>query len=176
MSEFMDQLPQAVQDHIRKIAPTAGLAETEESYERFAEGWIEKRTAFESRVAEMGMEERDEFVVDEDHGALLLTYSGSLLTIGPLSDGGRTMDYASVGLRMDVPEHVEAEGVSLAQDVGIGRIARFTSGPVQSSSAIYAIAVATADLDLEEEAGLLTEINKALIEDFVEINKTIIQG
>lgn len=176
MGEFMDQVPEAVQKHIRSIAGTAGLPDTEESYERFAEGWLEKRAVFEERVSDNGMEEREEFASDESHGGLLLTYSGSLLTIGPLIDDKRAVDYHSIGIRMDVPEEARAEETGLSEDVSIDAIATFTNGPVKSSSAIYAIAVAAGDLDPDEEVDLLAEVTRVLAEEFVEINKTIIQS
>lgn len=176
MGEYMNQVPEAVQQHIRSITTTAGLSDTEESYERFAEGWIEKRSIFEERVSDNGMEEMEEFTVDEAHGGLLLTYSGSLLTIGPLVDGARAVEYRSIGIRMDVPEQANAEKTQLANDVAIDAIATFTNGPVKSSSAIYAIAITSEDLEPEEEGDLLAEVTKALTEEFIEVNKTIIQS
>jgi hypothetical protein len=175
MGDTLQTLPQAVQDHLRGIVSTTGLPNNDESLELLASGWIEKRSIFETRVAEMGMTEVEDFAADEDRGALLLTYSGSLLTVGPLVDGSRAVDYTSIGVRNDVPENAKADSTTLEEDVVIDEPASFSNGPVRSSSAIYAIAVTTEELDPEEEEDLLAEVAKTLTQEFIEVNKTIVQ-
>ena len=51
----------------------------------------------------------------------------------------------------------------------------FEKGPIQQSSPIFKIAVSTEDLGVEEEEALLTQVTQDITEEFVEVNKTIIQ-
>ena len=122
------------------------------------------------------MTEVDEFGTEEERGALFLTYSGSLLTIGPLVEQKRAVEYTSIGIRQDVPEQASAEATTLDGDVSVDSIAKFSNGPIRTSSAIYMIAVAAEELAPEEEGELLAEVTKVLAEDFIEVNKTIIQS
>jgi hypothetical protein len=120
------------------------------------------------------MEEVDSFGSDEERGALLLTYSGSILTLGPLEEDVRNVEYVSIGLRQDVPESASNPESALAEDIIVDEIASFRKGPIQKSSAIYKIAVASEELEPEEEAEMLSEATEILTDEFVEINKTII--
>lgn len=176
MGEFMNQVPEVVREHIKGITKTAGLPETEESMEQLAQGWLEKSRIFEQLVAERGMSEVDQFEADHERGALVLTYSGSLLTIGPLAEEQRAVEYTSIGVRQDVPEQASADRTALGDDVAIDTAATFTNGPIRTSSAVYRIAVAPEDLDGQPEDEFLMEVTKVLTDEFIEVNKTIVQS
>ena len=174
MGEYLDRVPEAVHGHIRSITKSSGLPDTEESIEKIAQAWLEKKTAFEERLGENEMTEVDEYAADEARGAVLLTYSGSLITLGPSEDRTRTVEYTSIGLRQDVPERASADDSSLSEDVSVDATAKFTNGPIKSSSAIYSIAISPEDLSPDEEEELLTAVTQVLAEDFIEVNKTIV--
>ena len=174
MGEFLEQVPEKVRLHLKQITKTSGLPDTEESVEAIAQAWLEKQRIFETQLLENSFQEVDEFAVDEERGAVLLTYSGSLLTVSPDDESGRSVEYVSIGLRQDVPESIGAENTGLSEDVEVDKVASFTNGPIEKSSAIYAIAVSTEDLPPDEEEELLSNMTQVLTEEFVEVNKTII--
>jgi hypothetical protein len=176
MGEYMDQIPEEIRDHVRQITKTSGLAPGEESEEKIAHAWLEKQTIFEETLGKMNMEEVDSFSKEENRGALCLTYSGSLLTIGPVVDSTRSADYTSIGLREDVPDTAESADSELAEDISIDEPIVFSKGPVKQSSAVFKIAVATDSLAPEEEEQLLSNATQVLTEEFVEVNKTIVLG
>jgi hypothetical protein len=176
VGEYLDQVPEKIQEHIRRITASSGLPDTAESVEQIAEGWLEKKSLFERRMSENGMNEVMLFDGDEAHGALIFTYSGSLLTIGPVTETGRTVEYTSIGLRQDVPDSAVANDSSFKGDILVDSVAEFTDGPIAKSSPVLAIAVLGEDLDPEEEQDLLSEVTQVLTEDFVEVNKTIVQS
>ena len=103
MSEHLEQIPAEIQSHIREITKSSGLPDTDESVDLIAEGWLEKKERFERITERMRMEEADILEVADERGCLVMTYSGSLLNIGPLREQGRTVQYAAIGLRSDVP-------------------------------------------------------------------------
>ena len=173
MGEYLDKIPIEVQDHIRQITRSSGLPDTEDSVEMIAKGWLEKQELFEKRVASMKMDEVESLGREDEQGCLAMTFSGSLLAIGPLREGGRRVQYASIGLREDVPEMATREGSRLADDVRIGEPARFSPGPIQSSSPLFKIAVTASDLDLEKQEERISRATQILTEEFVEVNKEL---
>ena len=120
------------------------------------------------------MELSEEFDSEDDRGALLMTYSGSLLSVGPRGDNGRFVEYRSIGIRKDVPETAETDDTDLVNDIEIDESVMFTNGPIKKSSPIFKIAVPPEELEPEEQLELLSDVTQMITEDFVEVNKTII--
>ena len=174
MGEFLDKIPENIQDHIREITKTSGLPPGEESVEKIAKGWLEKKQVFEEKIADMDMEEVDLLTTDDQRAALAITYSGSLVNIGPLVDGVRNAGYISIGLRSDVPDAAVKEGSKLAKDVSVDDQIEFVIGPVKNTSAIFKIAVLTGSYTAIEQEERVNEATLLIQEEFVEVNKTII--
>lgn len=173
MGEYLDQVPEKLHDHIRQITKTSHMPDTDESVEAMAKGWLDKQAAFQKKLDELNMEEVDEFGADEERGAIVLTYSGSILNIGPITDGVRHADYLSIGLREDVPESATSDESVLAGDITRDDVVSFDTGPIQKSSPIYTIAVNRDAMEPEEEVEKLTSATQVLADEFVEINKTV---
>lgn len=173
MGMYLEQVPQEIQEHLRQITKTSGLPDTEDSVELIAQGWLEKKELFEKQVSGMRMEEVETLAKDEERGCLVMTYSGSLLNIGPLREDGRHVEYASVGLRQDVPEAASKDGSQLSADVVAGAPVAFSQGPIQSSSPAFKIAAANPDLDLDAQEKQITKATRILTKEFVEVNKDL---
>ncbi len=174
MGEFLDQIPEDIQRHIKDLTKTSGLGDDDESVEKMAQAWLEKKDCFEAKISEQNMEEIESFSKDDEKGALALTYSGSLINIGPLAEGARKVEYTSLGVRTDVPQSASGDDAKLGADVEVGKGAEFEVGPVKSTSAIHKIAVCKEDLSMEEQVEALGNTTIMLSEDFVKINQTII--
>jgi hypothetical protein len=174
MGENFDMVAPQVQEHVKKLVASTGMPDTEESLELMAKGWLEKQASFLEQTKAKNMEEADSFSAESPKGALLMTYSGSLITIGPMEDDSRLAEYSSIGLRQDVPESAKDEASILSADVEKDGVLTFEKGPIQKSSPIYAIAVVTEDMDAQEEVDLLSEVTMLLTQDFVDVNKTLI--
>ncbi|HBE03828.1 MAG: hypothetical protein A2096_16805 [Spirochaetes bacterium GWF1_41_5] len=171
---FLENLPDTVREHIKKITKTSGLPDTEESVEKIAEAWLEKKKIFEEKTAEEKMEETAGFDADEERGCLVMTYSGSLVSIGPKNNGAREAVYTSIGLRQDVPSVSSSKDAVLKQNIVCDDIVAFSKGPVKSTSQIFKIAVCSADLSAKEQAAQVTQVTRILQDEFLNINKTII--
>lgn len=174
MGEYFDQIPEKIQYQIKDITKSSGLEDNDESVESMAKAWLDKKEVFEQKIEELGMEECDTFDRDNEQGALVLTYSGSLVNVGPLVDGARNVEYTSIGLRSDVPDSANNESSRLGEDINIDEGMQFEVGPVKSTSAIFKIAVVKEDLTAEEEEQKLSEATIIIADEFAEINKTII--
>jgi len=174
MGDNYNAVASQVQDHLKNLVKTAGLPDNEESLELLAEGWLEKQSSFHEQTKANNMEEVDVLELEDGRGALIMTYSGSLLTIRPETDEGRLAEYVSIGMRQDVPESLKREGSALAADVRKDSVVEFDVGPILKSSPVYGIAVATEEMTIEDEEELLGQMTMMLAEDFVEVNKTLI--
>lgn len=173
--ETFNGLSAVIQQHIKQIAKTSGMAEGNETLESLAQAWDEKRTRFEESVSANGLIEATFYSRDEPKGAIVLTYSGSLITLGPLVEGVRKGEYTSIGLRFDVPSSANEDASILDSDVETDSVVSFKKGPIQKSSPVYKIAINADELEAEEEQALLTQVTQDIAEEFVEVNKTIIQ-
>ncbi len=175
MGENLDRLEKHIQEHIRLIAKTAGIPQTDEALEDIARAWQEKKEAFEAKIQAEGMEETETLQKDDVLGAVLLTYSGSLLFLGPMGeDDTRRASYFSIGPRQDVPDAAEEEKSTLKKDAAVDSEVYFDKGPIQKSSPIFKIAVPRRELPAAEQEELLDNVTQIITEDFVEVNKTVI--
>jgi len=174
MGEFYNQIPVEVQSHLKDIIQSSGLPNSDESLEMMSEAWIEKKNAFEREIESIGMEEIDFLEKDDSRGALIMTYSGSLINIGPVSDGKRKAQYSSIGLRGDVPDMAENDESKLHSDITLDDVIEFERGPVRSTSAVFKIAVCKDMLDAEEQEETISNATLILTREFTDINKTLI--
>ncbi len=172
MSQFLEQIPANIQVHIREITKTSGLPYNDESIDKIAESWLEKKQTFEDEMTNMNMEELGHFEKDDQRGALVMTYSGSLVNIGPVVDGARKAAYASIGLRKDVPEMVSKDGANLLKDIVIDEPVEFEIGPVKKTSPIFKIVVCKDTLSADEQQEKIDVAATTKIDEFVEVNKT----
>ena len=176
MGQFFDQIPPDLQGHVKGLVKSVKVDEGVDALEKVSQAWLEKKDVFEQKIAEMNMEEVDHLGKDDPLGALALTFSGSLVNIGPLVDGQRNVKYSSIGFRTNTPESAESERSKLSNDVAINEVVSFSGGPVKSTSQIFKIAVVK-DTDMTPEEQLETIMDTgAMIEDeFIEVNKTMME-
>ena len=175
MGEKFESLAAEVQGHIRNLVKTAKLGDSEDSLEMLSEGWLEKQQSFFEQTKQHEMEEVEEFDADDTRGALVMTYSGSLLNIGPEQNDYRSVEYFSIGLRNDVPESAASDASVLRSGIMKDAPVEFEKGPIQKSSPVFAVAVFREELEPQKEEELLDEVTMILAEDFASINQTMIQ-
>ncbi|MBN1647365.1 MAG: hypothetical protein JW874_04970 [Spirochaetales bacterium] len=174
MGEYFDQVPAIVQGHIKSIADDMNTPEGEDKLETIAKAWLEKKDVFEEQIEKGGMEEVDSLSADDENGALALTYSGSLINVGPLVDGSRKIGYTSIGFRTELPANAEVDDANLKGDLSVDEIAEFSNGPVQSTSKLFKIAIFKEEMEAEEEEEALDQVLTVIGEGFVAVNKTIV--
>ena len=171
---MFENLPDGIKNHLTALVRTAGLDDSEETLEALASAWTEKLNSFQAETSMLGMEEIDRIEKDDPQGVLAMTYSGSLLNIGPELDGSRKVQYASIGLRKDVPETAEKGSSILASDVELDEKVVFSTGPIKSSSPVFKIAIVKGVTDPKKQVETIDQATQILTEDFVEANKTVI--
>jgi hypothetical protein len=173
MNNFESLNPE-IQEHLRQLAKASGLSAAEDGYERLAAAWLEKKALFEKSAQENKLSELAFFASQERREPWCSPIRAPCLKIGPLMNGTRCCEYSSIGLRSDVPPSAIEEASQLASDIEVDDIVQFSKGPIKSSSQVYTMAVASEELEPEEEEALLTQLGQNLVEDFVEVNKTVL--
>ncbi len=121
------------------------------------------------------MEEVETFDPLDKRAALLLTYSGSLLSLHPLKTGDRSMDYTSIGLRKDVPESLHLPKGNLAETAEKGQPLSFQDSPLKQTSPLFAIMTCPGELELEDQKNLLDQASTVIIDSFVQLNKDFLE-
>ena len=174
MGEFFDQIPEHIQGHVRELTKASGMPDDEEYLEMISEAWLQKKRIFEEKIENAEMDEVDAFENSDDRGVLALTYSGSLINIGPRVDDIRNLEYTSVGLRADVPDAVTEPSSEIDGTINIDKPLKFSAGRVKNTSAIFKISVPHEDLSVEEQIEKLDEVTMILRDEFVDVNKTFI--
>lgn len=174
MGEILNQLPPEIQVHIKGITKSSGLPDEAESYEKIAQGWLEKKQIFEEQIANQNMIEVESLAVDDEKGAVALTFSGSLVLIGPLVENFRKAAYNSIGIRKNVPDSMIQENSKLAGDINVNKPIQFETGPVKSTSAIFKIAVCEEDLAADKQEEIISEVTVIMTNEFVEVNKALV--
>ncbi|MBB6479137.1 hypothetical protein [Spirochaeta isovalerica] len=174
MAGTYDSLEKNIQEHLQLILQSSGMEQNESSLETLASAWKEKESSFSKQISRMDMEETEEIAIDESCGFMVLTYSGSLIGSGPLTEEGRTVLYVSVGMRKDVPEKAEKTGSALKSTIRKGEPVEFSVGPIKQSSPAYRIARITDKVAIEDQSEKISEATLIIAEEFIDVNKTIV--
>jgi len=171
--ESYNDLPRRIQAQLEALLADEGKAGDAAARDRLATVWAEKFRIFAGQTSALGMETVELLAADDERGALLLTYSGSLISLGPRRGKDRWLEYASIKLRADVPELVRADKARLAGDARQDEAAVFEGASLRRSSALYRIAVCPAGLSLDEQERRVREATVYLTNGFIKLNKSL---
>ncbi|MDC7221488.1 MAG: hypothetical protein PQJ59_16260 [Spirochaetales bacterium] len=171
-----EEMDERIQSHIIKnVLKPSGLEDNDINKEMMATAWFNKEEAFMSQLDSLGMEEVETLEAGEAKAALALTFSGSLIGIGPMEGEHRQVIYSSIGMRRDVPNQAVSDNSSIKNDLKTGDEAHFDGGPIVKSSPLYKIAVIKDDvLPIEDQRETISEATRIITEEFVDVNKTVI--
>lgn len=158
-------IPADVENHLKSLV-TADI-----TLDMIRDLWIRKDKLFSDQIALLAMDEVDFLESSEERGILLLTYSGSLISLG--CGHKRSMEYASIKLRSDVPDIIKSSDVALASPLKKGSSASFSGGQVQNTSAIYKIVVCRESVSVEEQEKRIREATIFITNSFVHLNRDL---
>jgi nucleoid DNA-binding protein len=179
METHFEKIPDAIKNHIREVTKTSGLPDSEESLERIARTWLKKREMFQDQLGLLHMKEVDLVDREAQKAVLMLTYSGSLVSIGvpeitsPPEGGRRWAEYASIGLRMDVPDIALKSDAMVSGEIALDQGIEFADGPIKKSSPLLKIALCGDEVSPAEQDNRIREATIFLTNGFVKINRTL---
>jgi hypothetical protein len=182
MESFIDHedarkhIPAAVLTHLEGLIAHSRLPDTEEMRRKLIEAWLLKKASFQKMIDHDGFQEAEFVRKDDPSGCCVLTLSGSLVMVGPLTDGKREMSYSSIGLRTDVPEAYTVSAGLLAEDIACGKPLRLRGGKFEKTSAVTDIAVRPGDEHRDVQTVSLRRADQRLKSDFVRVNRQTLEA
>lgn len=168
----IENLPEAVQAHLLQLIKSSALPDTPEFRSRLAGIWDRKCRLFEQQTNYLDMELTDKVAENAESAMIILTYSGSIVSIGPLKES-REVEYASIHLRGDVPKSVLVTATALDGEVSKDRPVCFTTGQIKKTSAAFMIAVCDESLTPAVQVERIREAMIYLTNGFLKINQSI---
>jgi nucleoid DNA-binding protein len=177
------EITERIRKHLEAITETSGLPVGPESLARITENWQTKRRLFNEQCESLEMILEPGMEPDDPRGMLLLSYSGSLMVLGPRvstdapapnDDGSpaRFFEYASISLRQDVPDLITAIGVNLAAPVAVDKPVLLEGGPVERSSELLQIATFEGSVSEADQRERLRQAAIFLTNGFIKANQT----
>lgn len=170
MGELSMQISEKIKGHLKNLLPSFGLDKSEESLKTITKIWLEKDRLFNEQIKLLNMVEVDSFNKDEQKGAVMLTYSGSLISLSSIKDFSRTLTYSSIKLRTSVPEILVLEGINLQKNTEIDSCLEFENSPLKKTSSLCKIVVCKDSISIEEQDKRISEINEFLTNGFLKLN------
>jgi hypothetical protein len=170
---FTKEINPEVLHHIQLMAGKDNRQD--DSYlKELIKAWQKKERTFMNQVRSFHMTIESEIQAQEKRAFIALTYSGSILGVGPSqSNGSRQVIYASVGQRRDVPEKLLEDNLVLKGPVKLDKEISFTGGTLQKSSPVYKIALMN-DILPQKQTQQLEDATRIMTREFVSINNTIV--
>lgn len=168
-------MPETIQRQLRALADDPTLEGGSGVLDRLAENWTRKRTLVEEQAEALRMVSVDSLSIDDARGLLAVTRSGSIIVLGPrrVSDGFRWLEYASIGIRTDVPDVVRADAVELNNDARLEASIELSGTSISRTSELVSIATFEAELPAADQDRRLREAAIFLTNGFVKLNQSV---
>ena len=167
------EIPQEIEAHLKRILDVSGedWSREEGALDKLKALWLKKDSLFDEQIALLGMEGVDSLEKGDPRGKLLLTFSGSLVSMGYGEECW--MEYASIKFRSDVPDIIRCDKTALSEDLHRGKSVQFAKGPLKKTSALYKIVVCKADVSPAEQDKRIREATVFLTNSFVHLNRDL---
>lgn len=165
-------LSSEIQAQINALLDQGDQEGIDKKREHYARIWQNKYDLFVSQIRTVGMELVQELDDTDTRGAILLTYSGSLISLGPRRNDARWLEYASIKFRSDVPDYVHGQGVGIDGAITCDAVAEFNGSPLKKSSSVYRIAVCPEGTSESDQEQRIREATIYLTNGFIKINRT----
>lgn len=171
----MSDVPEGVQTHLAGLARELGQGSDEGFLLDLVTVWKQKAALFEDQARSVHLDLVELIPKNDPRGALVLTYSGSLLSIGPDTDRtlGRWVEYSSIKLRTDVPDVVTDHGISIPDGIRVGESVHVAGSRISRTSNAHTIAVCPADLAEDEQEKRIRESTIFITNGFMKYNRSV---
>lgn len=171
----MNDLPDGVKQHLAGLAQDLGREEDEAYLANLVAVWKRKASLFEDQARLLQLDVVDSVPSHDPRGALVLTYSGSLLSIGPATNRtlGRWLEYSSIKLRTEVPDVIADRGISMPKGITVGAPVEIGGSQVSRTSNAHSIAVCPAGLEEDEQDRRIRESTIYITNGFMKYNRSL---
>ena len=167
-----NELPEPIKNHLKTLAEELPDSLGSDILETLSDIWEKKEELYVKQAEMIGMERVGTVSNDDQRGLILLTYSGSLVSIGP-GDDKRWAEYSSIHLRTDVPKIIVEEDIQLVSDPSEKKPLELTGRKLKKTSAVYMIYVCKPEVPLKEQDKRIREATVYLTNGFMKINRSL---
>jgi len=174
MTNAFNNLPEKIQRQIASITKYSSLQYNNDSIEKIALLWIKKEEAFKEELKKQNMLETDYIELNNKNACIIMTYSGSLLKIGPEINKKRQVEYTSIGLRKDVPDHLLIDNVILGYDIIKDEPIDFFESRIKTTSPVYKIGICRDDSPIKDQTDTINKATDFILYNFIELNREYI--
>jgi hypothetical protein len=138
---ILEKLPQPLSSYLINLMTEEGFTR-EDRQRKFIKNWIKKRALFDKIIEHNGFTLTDKTSPGEKNGIMVITYSGSLLTIsGEKPDKTRDVLYESIKLRQGNYPKTEELSVTIDFPVEINKPVIVNGGKLVKTSPVFSLAV-----------------------------------
>lgn len=171
MNNSFTLLPAKIQRQIISITKSSSLPFNDDSILKMTLLWLKKEKYFQQELTKFNFVEVDYVEINDKNGAIIMTYSGSLLKISPEINGRRQVKYTSIGLRKDVPDNIIVDNVKLAYDIIKDEPIDFIGGKIKVTSPVYKIGVCKKNASLKKQTDSVDKVTDFIMKNFIELNR-----
>jgi nucleoid DNA-binding protein len=166
-------LPEAIQQHLLNIAAESSRGTDENYINELAKSWSRKVHLFDEQIRAVQLDLVQKIDEGDVRGILALTYSGSLLSLGPKNGDGRWMEYSSIKLRTDVPDIIVEKNGDVIGSLEVDRGISLSNSKVKQTSAVYKLAICPKKLSIDEQEKRIRESTIFLTNGFMKYNRSL---
>jgi|GEM_PF-379516 len=167
-------LPKEIETHSKKVLKKIGLPKNKKNYKKIVDLWLKKRAIFDKTIEKSDFKKENIFSRDNENGCVAMTLSGSLITLGPLKDGGRSVLFADIDLSTNKSDVKSEDNCILDSDVVLREKLVFKKGPVKETSKIMEIGVARDFNNINEQEKSISDVNESILNQFISINNDLV--
>jgi nucleoid DNA-binding protein len=178
-NKTLKELPKEIQKHLLGLAKEQGREDDQSYIQQLSDVWIQKEALFVQQIHLMKLETVDSVMDKDTRGMMILSYSGSILCIGPVFPTStninlsRWMEYSSIKLRTEVPDIIMEKGASLAGAVTMGQPVKISNSRLKATSSAHIIAICPEGLDEEEQDKRIRESAVFITAGFMKFNRSL---
>ena len=142
MDEMLKKFPPALATYLQSLMKAEGYNKDEVSRSRFLKAWLKKKALFDKILEHNGFVLVDKVEEEFKQGVLLITYSGSLLTITAVKrDGTRDLRYESIQFRREDYPNIEEESLTIDFPLARDKVVVANGRKIVKTSPVLAIAI-----------------------------------
>ncbi|MBN1413138.1 MAG: hypothetical protein JW969_20025 [Spirochaetales bacterium] len=157
MEDILQKMPEALSAHLKSLMKVSGFDADSKSQKAFIKNWLKKKALFDKIVEHQDFQIVTRIDPGFRGGIVLLTYSGSLLTVAPEDESGsREIVYNSIDMRKDVVQKTTEPAAKVVFPVELHKSLEATSGRIKKTSPILGMAIE--DDPQKERQGILKKL------------------
>lgn len=175
MDDVLAKMPPALSRHIESLMSLGGFDTEPATKKKFVRYWLRKKAFFDKIIEHQGFKLVPRIDAGFKDGIIVLTYSGSLLTLSPeTAEGKRELVYNSIELRKDVAPKTEDKGAEIILPIELHKSIEAAAGKIKKTSPVLAIAIeATPTIEREGIGKRIRIIGERISRALLLVNKEL---